>query len=60
VKLQAVDDLVDHLALGAHGQPDRSFRGASKTRTSDVQLHIGESRSNYFEIPGSPLRGTPE
>src|SRR5258708_11908029 len=24
----------------------RSFRGASKTRTSDVQLHIGESRDS--------------
>jgi hypothetical protein len=23
VKLQSIDDLVDHLALGAHGEPDQ-------------------------------------
>ncbi|MGA7994538.1 MAG: hypothetical protein WCA28_06460 [Bradyrhizobium sp.] len=23
VKLQFIDDLVDHLALGAHGEPDQ-------------------------------------
>jgi hypothetical protein len=35
-----------------------SFRGASKTRTSDVQLHIGESRDSAFDGSGC-LRQNP-
>jgi hypothetical protein len=30
VKLQPVDDLVDHLALGAHREPDETELGAGK------------------------------
>jgi hypothetical protein len=39
-----------------------SFRGNAKALNYDVQLHIGESRSNfhYIEIPDQPLRGCPE
>ena len=33
--------------------------GRALARTSDVQLHIGESRSDYCEIPGSPLARRP-
>src|SRR6202140_1559710 len=40
------------------GGPDvthqASFRGASKTRTSDVQLHIGESRDSGFDASHRP------
>ena len=33
--------------------------GRALARTSDVQLHIGESRSDRCEIPGSPLFAAP-
>ena len=33
--------------------------GRALARTSDAQLHIGESRSDYCEIPGSPLARRP-
>jgi hypothetical protein len=32
VKLQTVDDLVDHLALGAHGETDQIEIGAGSLR----------------------------
>jgi hypothetical protein len=30
VKLQSIDDLVDHFALGAHGEPDQIELGADR------------------------------
>jgi hypothetical protein len=37
-----------------------SFRDGPKDQTSGVQLHIGESRDYWREIPGSHLRCAPE
>jgi hypothetical protein len=47
------------------GPFQESFRDGPKDQTSDVQSHIGESRSYEnlqanFEIPGSRLRRAPE